>query len=100
MNWLNILGTYLIISVLVFLFSAIPVSINKCEPFSWKAIFIFQYALYTYMKDELNLLGIVILETIVTILTFGSSVILAIMIAITWILLSSWKLFYFIFKKR
>ena len=98
MEWCDILYIYSLVSILLFIFSVTPLSKDDYESFSWKAIFVFQYELYKHMKDKLNMLGIVILETIITILTFGSSIIMFIIILITCTFMLSLELFCFVFK--
>jgi Zn-dependent membrane protease YugP len=100
MEWLEILCIYSLVSMLVFVFSAAPLSKNDYEVYSLKAIFVFQYEAYKHMKDELNILGIVILETIITVLTLGSSIIMFITFLITYTFMLIWELFCFVFQKR
>lgn len=100
MEWVDILCIYLLVSMLVFIFSAAPLSKNDYEVYSLKAIFVFQYEAYKHMKDELNMLGIVILETIITVLTFGSSIIMFITFLIIGTLMLIWEIFCFVFQKR
>lgn len=103
MDWVSIIGSYGIVSILMFLFS-MTILLNEfdcdCAPYGFQCIFIFQYALYDSVKDKLNMLGIIILEALVTLLTFGASVMMFVMGVIVWLFMLSWKLFYFCFKKR
>lgn len=100
MNWINALGAYMTFSFIILLFTSITIDVYGYKLFSCKTIFIFQYELYECIKDELNMFGIIILELIVTILTFGTSIMLFIIAVIGWIFTLLWKLFYLIFKKR
>lgn len=98
--WASILSIYYIISIFMFLFSMIPLGIYNDKFYSWKNIFVFQRWLYDNMKDRLNMLGIIILEIIVTVLTFGASVTLFVTTVIVSVLVLCWKLYCFVFKKR
>lgn len=98
--WASILSIYLIISIFAFLFSMVPLDIYNDKFYSWKNMFVFQRWLYDNMKDRLNLLGIIILEIIVTILTFGASVTLFACTTMVCVLLLCWKLYCLVFKKR
>ena len=102
MVWSSIIGFYGIVSILTFLFSMTLLNEFDCNcaPYGFPCIFVFQYALYDSVKDKLNMIGIIILETLVTLLTFGASVMMFIVGVIVWLFILSWKLFYFIFKKR
>lgn len=100
MNWINALGAYMTFSFIILLFTSITIDAYGYKLFSWKTIFIFQYELYECIKDELNMFGVIILELIVTILTFGTNIMLFIIAVIGWIFTLLWKLFYLIFKKR
>jgi hypothetical protein len=103
MELVNIVSGYSIVSLLMFLFS-MTILLNEfdcnCAPYGFQCLFVFQYALYDSVKDKLNLLGIIILETLVTLLTFGASVMMFIVGVIVWLFIMTWKLFYFCFKKR
>ena len=103
MDWVSIIGFYGIVSILMFLFS-MTILLNEfdcdCAPYGFQCVFVFQYALYDSVKDKLNMLGIIILEALVTLLTFGASVMMFVMGVIVWLFMLSWKLFYFCFKKR
>ena len=103
MDWVSIVGAYGVVSILTFLF-AMLILLNEfdcnCAPYGFQCLFIFQYALYDSIKDKLNLLGIIILEALVTLLTFGASVMMFIVGIIVLLFILSWKLFYFCFKKR
>lgn len=100
MNWINALGAYIFLSFGIFLFTSIAIDSYGYKLFSLKTIFIFQYELYECIKDKLNMFGVIILELIVTIFTFGTSIMLFIIAVIDWIFTLLWKFFYLIFKKR
>ena len=100
MNWINALGVYIFLSFSIFLFTSIAIDSYGYKLFSLKTIFVFQYKLYECIKDELNMFGIIILELIVTILTFGASIMLFIIAGVALIFESLWRLLYLIFKKR
>lgn len=103
-NWIDVLGAYFAISFIATIFVSIDLDGSDYNFFSLESIFVFQYELYHSLKDKLNVFGIIILEIIVTILTFGISTILAVMIGTSGIFVLTfklaWKLFYLIFKKR
>ena len=90
---------YFLISVFIFLFLSGAASFSD-HPFSLRSIFIFQCWVYEHTKDDFNILGIIIMETVITVLTFGASVLMASMLAIMFAILQLWRLFCFIFKKR
>ncbi len=73
---------------------------NDEEKSFWRYVFIYQYGTYKYSKDSINTLGIIILEIIVTLCTFGSSVLIFIGLSILEIFLAMCALFCLIFKKR
>ena len=98
--WDIIFPLYSIISVFMLMFYIPLLNPYDYEVYSWKNIFAFQYALYRHMKDKLNIFGIAILETIITILTFGATAAYIVTIITVGILVLIWKLFCFIFKKR
>lgn len=100
MDWVSIIGFYALVSVLMFLFATTILSNEFDCVYGFQCIFIFQYALYDSVKDKLNLLGIIILEALVTLLTFGASAMMFVVGVIIWLFILIWKLFYFCFKKR
>ena len=65
-----------------------------------KLIFMYQYAVYQLAKDELNVVGILILETITTLSVWFLNIIILVVMCLWYILSAIWNLFYFCFKKR
>lgn len=91
---------YLIFSLFVLIFSLAFLDEDRIKYYPLKTIFVFQDKLYQHMKYDLNIFGIIILETIVTALTLGASIITSIAFAIMWMSALIWKLFCFMFRKR
>lgn len=73
---------------------------DKHEKTFWRYVFIYQYSAYKYSKDELSTIGIIILEIIVTLCTFVSSVCIFLIMGIIEIFLAICNLFFLVFKKR
>lgn len=100
---MNILGIYYLI---VFVFVGICGSlfaIDECDILSksiLKKIFMYQYAVYEIAKDDINLVGIIILEILVTFSVWFLNVIIFVIICLYYLLAAICKLFYFVFKKR
>lgn len=98
----GILGVYMIVNVIITYI--IPLILDSTmddkEKSFLRYIFIYQYCTYKSSKDSINTLGIIILEIIVTLCTFGSSILIFIGLSIVEIFLAIGKLFYLIFKKR
>lgn len=65
-----------------------------------KLIFMYQYAVYQLTKDELNKIGILILEIITTLSVWFLNIIIFVIMCMWYILSAIWDLFYFCFKKR
>ena len=98
----NIFGIYFFLNLLI-LYLVAPVldaNMNEDEKSFWKYIFIYQYAVYKSSINEINTPGIIILEIIVTLCTFGSSILIFIGMSILGIFLAICELFCLIFKKR
>ena len=100
MSWFDILGVYAIFSYILFMLTCAFLDASDYKAGDFKSLFSSQYGLYESAKDELNLFGIIILEALVTILTFGASAIMFVFGIVSCIFIQGWKLFYFIFKKR
>ena len=98
MGW-NIFGAYAIVSFIVYMLYMILLEVSDYKPGEFRSIFGFQDELYESIKDKLNIYGIIILEALVTLLTFGASSLMFIMGVVVWVLMLSWKLFCFIFKR-
>ena len=94
-----IFTVYFLMSVLLFIASAPSWDLFHSQ-FSLKFIFIYQYLVYKHTKDDFNILGIIIMEAIVTALTFGASMLIMLMLAIIFVIMQLWYLFRFLFKKR
>ena len=100
MNLVNILSIYFIVSMLTYMFTVLILDATGYKPGDLKSIFVFQYELYKNFKDKLNIFGIIILEAIATISTFGASVFMFVTGVVVCVFIMIWKLFCFIFKKR
>ena len=98
MTWFDILGIYTLVSFILLIFTAGV--LDNDDAVSFKALFVYQYKLYEDIKDKLNVFGIIILEALATILTFGASLMMFVIGVIVLLLILIWKLFYFCFKKR
>ena len=98
MGW-NIFGAYVVVSFVVFGFAMMLLQASDYKGDDWKVIFIFQGALYESIKDKLNIYGIIILEVLITLLTFGTSAFMFIAGVVAWLCMLIWKLFCFIFKR-
>lgn len=99
---INIFGIYCVINLIVTY--TIPLlldaDMDECEKTFWKSVFIYQYSAYKSSKDEINIIGIIILEIIITLCTFASSVLIFLGMSAIEIFLAICELFYWIFKKR
>lgn len=100
---MDLLGIYYI---LVFVLAGICGSLfamDECDILSqsiFKQIFMYQYAVYQIVKEDLDIVGIIILEILTTFSVWFLNIIIFIIICLYYVLLAVWKLFYFIFKKR
>ena len=65
-----------------------------------KLIFMYQYAVYQLAKDDLNIIGILILEIITTFSVWFLNILILVFMCLWYILSAIWDLFYFCFKKR
>jgi hypothetical protein len=99
MVWTDILALYFLISIVLFVVT-LSLCLSCDVGLSFLSTYIYQYELYNRLKYEMNVVGIVILETFVTIITFANSVMMLAMWIIYRILLLIWKLYCWIFKKR
>ena len=96
----NILCVYILVSMFALIYSIAPLTQYDYKPGDFKSLFVFQRVVYEMSKDQLNILGIAILEMLTTILTFGASITLFVVGVVVLVFTLSWKLFCFIFKKR
>ena len=101
-NILNILQLYyLFVLVIVGIgCSLILINDDLLHGNKLKLIFVYQYTVYQLTKDELNKIGILILETITTFSVWFLNILILIVMCAWYILSAVWDLFYFIFKKR
>lgn len=99
MVWTDILALYFLISIVLFVVT-LSLCLSCDVGISFLSTYIYQYELYKRLKYEMNVVGIVILETFVTIITFANSVMMLAMWITYRILLLIWKLYCWIFKKR
>ena len=101
-NILNILQLYyLFVLVIVGIgCSLILINDDLLHENKLKLIFVYQYAVYQLTKDELNKIGILILEIITTFSVWFLNILILIVMCAWYILSAVWDLFYFIFKKR
>ena len=99
MVWTDILELYFLISIVLFVVT-LSLCLSCDVGISFLSTYIYQYELYKRLKYEMNVVGIVILETFVTIITFANSVMMLAMWITYRILLLIWKLYCWIFKKR
>lgn len=74
--------------------------LEEHEKTFWRYVFIYQYSAYKFSKDELSTIGMIILEIIITLCTFASSVYIFISMGMLEIFLAICHLFFLIFKKR
>lgn len=63
-------------------------------------VFTYQILVYIITKDHINLIGIIILEVIVSFLVLPINIITFIVLILLLIVIMICKLFYFLFKKR
>ena len=99
MVWTDILALYFLISIVLFVVT-LSLCLSCDVGISFLSTYIYQYELYKRLKYEMNVVGIVILETFVTIITFANSVMMLAMWITYRILLLIWQLYCWIFKKR
>ena len=99
MVWTDILVLYFLISIVLFVVT-LSLCLSCDVGISFLSTYIYQYELYKRLKYEMNVVGIVILETSVTVITFANSVMMFAVWIICRILLLIWKLYCWIFKKR
>lgn len=99
MVWTDILALYFLISIVLFVVT-LALCLSCDVGLSFLSTYIYQYELYKRLKYEMNVVGIVILETFVTIITFANSVMMFAVWIIYQILLLIWQLYCWIFKKR
>lgn len=92
-GFINLIITYIVPFIL-------DVGMDDEKKSFWRYIFIYQYCTYKSSKDSINILGIIILEIIVTLCTFGSSVLIFIGMSILEVFLGICSLFCLIFKKH
>ena len=99
---INIFGIYGFISLIITYIVPLMLDadMDNEEKSFWRYIFIYQYCTYKSAKDSINTLGIIILEIIVTLCTFGSSVLIFIGMSILEAFLAICYLFCLIFKKH
>ena len=100
MNWLDIFCGYFAFSFLMYMMFMAFLETSDYKHGDWRSMFALQYELYEIMKDKLNIYGIIILEILITILTFGASALVFATGSIVLLSMSIWKLFCFCFKKR
>lgn len=98
---INIFGTYCFINLIItyMVRPALDANMDDEEKSFWRYVFIYQYCTYKSSKDSINTLGIIILEIIVTLCTFGSSVLIFIGLSVVEVFLAICSLFCLIFKK-
>lgn len=97
-----ILAIYLCISLFVGIVGFIFI-IKECDIISgniFKLIFMYQYAVYEWTKDDLNIVGIIILEILTTMFAWFFNVIIFFMVCTSYIFDAIYDLFYFLFAKR
>ena len=100
---MDILGIYYL---LVFLLVGIAGSITAMDNFDvmsgnkLKLIFMYQYMVYKLANENLNIVGIIILEIFTTFSVWFLNVIIFVVICLYYVLLVICKVFYFVFKKR
>ena len=92
-SFINLIITYIVPLIL-------DASMDDKEKSFLRYIFIYQYCTYKSSKDSINTLGIIILEIIVTLCTFGSSILIFIGLSIVEVFLAICNLFCLIFKKH
>jgi hypothetical protein len=97
MGW-NIFGAYAVMSFIVYMLYMLLLEVSDYKPGEFIAIFGFQDELYESIKDKLNIYGIIILEALITILTFGASALMFVTGVGICLFMLSWKLFCFVFK--
>lgn len=99
---INIFDIYCLINlfILYLVTPVLGVTMEDEEKSFLKTVFIYQYATYTSSINKINMLGVIILEIIVTLCTLGSNVVIFIGMSMLEIFLSICDLFYLIFKKK
>lgn len=96
--------------LMVFIFVGIGGTItlmcdNYIIPYSGKVnflklIFMYQYAVYKFAKDDISIVGIILLELLTTLSVWFLNVLVLIVLCMYYIGLFICKVFYFIFRKR
>ena len=94
---------YLFVFLAVGVICSLPIVLNSDEfeldnPI--KYIFMYQYIVYKMIKDKINIVGIILLETFVTFSVWFLNIIIAIIIIVSFIFCSICGLFFLIFQKR
>lgn len=99
---INIFGIYCFINLIITYTVPLVLDANMDdkEKSFWRYVFVYQYCTYKSSKDSINTLGIIILEIIVTLCTFGSSVLIFITLSVIEAFLAICNLFCLIFKKH
>ena len=103
MSLINVFGLYyLFCFVLIGIGGSLVLTSDFDELFEnkLKLIFMYQYALYKITEDKLNLVGIIILEILLTLSVWFLNVLIFVILCIWYVISAIWNLFYFIFKKR
>lgn len=97
-----ILAYYLFIFLFVGVLGSIVIALEWDNLFEHKfvLIFIYQYAIYALTHDKLNIVGIIILEILVTVSVWFLNVIIFICVCFYYIVWAICRLFYLFFKKR
>ena len=65
-----------------------------------KLIFMYQYAVYQLTKDNINTVGIILLEILTTLSVWFLNILVLIVICVCYIGLFICRAFYFVFRKR
>lgn len=102
MNFLSILQLYYLF---VFVFVGLGVTLHLLDDVLYeknklKLIFMYQYAIYQLAKDDLNIIGILILEILTTLSVWFLNILIIVFMCLWYILSGMWYSFYFCFKKR
>lgn len=90
---INLVITYIIPLLL-------DADMEEHEKTFWRYVFIYQYSAYKFLKDELSIIGLIILEIIITLCTFASNVYIFFGMGAIEIFLAICHLFFLIFRKR
>lgn len=99
--FLTILGIYyLFVFIFVGWIGSISITSDYNIDSAFKTIFMYQYAIYEYNKDDLNIAGIIILEVLTTLSVWFLNVAIFLFVCVFYIWEWISDLFSWLFEKR